>query len=135
MTPLAAPEPAFGRAGVAAIAGLVLVWEILGRLQLTIFIPSASHVATAWWALVTDGTLFRAAGSSLLSLLKGFVPAAILGVALGLAMGRFRTLRGSSICYSPARRRTRSSAGSSRSRRASCTRTTPIAPCGTASMP
>ena len=93
MTPLSAPEPAFGRAGLAAIAGLVIVWEILGRLQLTIFIPSASTVAAAWWGLVTDGTLFRSAGSSLLSLIKGAVPAAIFGVALGLAMGRFRTLR------------------------------------------
>jgi len=93
VTPLTAPEPAFGRAGLAAVAGLIVVWEILGRLQLTIFIPSASTVAAAWWGLVTDGTLSRSAGSSLLSLLKGFVPAAIFGVALGLAMGRFRTLR------------------------------------------
>ncbi|MFN2646536.1 MAG: ABC transporter permease, partial [Burkholderiales bacterium] len=93
MTPFVAPDPAFGRAGVAAIAALVIVWEILGRLQLTIFIPSASSVALAWWGLFTDGTLFRSAGSSLASLLKGFVPAAVLGVALGLAMGRFRTLR------------------------------------------
>src|SRR5437764_6206883 len=93
MTPLVAPEPVFGRAGLAAIAGLLLVWEILGRLQLTIFIPSASTVAAAWWELLTNGTLLRSAGSSLFSLAKGFIPAAVLGVALGLAMGRFRTLR------------------------------------------
>ena len=93
MTPLVAPEPAFGRAGFAAIAGLLVVWEILGRLELTMFVPSASSVAVAWWGLLTDGTLLRSAGSSFGSLLKGFVPAALLGVALGLAMGRFRTLR------------------------------------------
>jgi NitT/TauT family transport system permease protein len=93
VTPLSAPEPAFGRAGLAAIAGLVVVWEILGRLQLSMFIPSASTVATAWWGLVADGTLFRSVGSSVASLLKGFLPAAIFGVALGLALGRFRTLR------------------------------------------
>jgi NitT/TauT family transport system permease protein len=93
MTPLALQEPAFGRAGLAAIAALLIVWEILGRLQLTIFIPSASAVAVAWWGLFNDGTLLRSAGSSLISLLKGFVPAAVLGIALGLAMGRFRTLR------------------------------------------
>ena len=40
---LSAPEPAFGRAGLAAIAGLLVVWEILGRLELSIFIPSASQ--------------------------------------------------------------------------------------------
>src|SRR5438067_7718269 len=93
MTPLALQEPAFGRAGFAAIAALLIVWEILGRLQLTIFIPSASTIAVAWWGLFSDGTLFRSAGSSLVSLLKGFVPAAVVGIALGLAMGRFRTLR------------------------------------------
>jgi NitT/TauT family transport system permease protein len=93
MTPLVAAEPAFGRAGLGAIAALLIVWEILGRLQLTIFIPSASTVAAAWWELLTNGTLLRSAGSSLLSLAKGFAPAAVFGIALGLAMGRFRTLR------------------------------------------
>ena len=93
MTPLLAPEPVFGRAALAAIVGLLVGWEILGRLELTIFIPSASTVAAAWWGLLTDGTLLRSAGSSLVSLLKGFAPAALLGIALGLAMGRFRSLR------------------------------------------
>ena len=90
---LSAPEPAFGRAGLAAIAGLLVVWEILGRLELSIFIPSASSVAVAWWGLLADGTLLRSAGSSFGSLLKGFLPAAVFGIALGLGMGRFRTLR------------------------------------------
>lgn len=90
---LSAPEPVFGRAGLAAIAGLLVVWEILGRLELSIFIPSASSVAVAWWGLLTDGTLLRSAGSSFGSLLKGFLPAAVFGIALGLCMGRFRTLR------------------------------------------
>jgi NitT/TauT family transport system permease protein len=86
-------EPAFGRSGFAAIAALLVVWEILGRLQLTIFVPSATTVAEAWWRLAAAGTLTSAGASSLLSLAKGFVLAAILGVALGLAMGRFRTVR------------------------------------------
>ena len=77
----------------AALAGLLIVWEILGRLELTIFIPPATSVAAAWWSLMADGTLPRAAGSSLVSLVQGFVPAAVLGVLTGLAMGRFRTVR------------------------------------------
>ena len=93
MTPATLQEPAFGRAGFAAIAALLIVWEILGRLELSIFIPPASTVALAWWGLVADGTLARSAGSSLLSLVKGFVPAAVFGVALGLCMGRFRAVR------------------------------------------
>ena len=77
----------------AALAGLLVVWEIIGRLELTIFIPPATSVAAAWWGLIADGTLPRAAGSSLLSLVQGFMPAALLGVLTGLAMGRFRTVR------------------------------------------
>jgi len=93
MNTAALQEPAFGRGGFAAVAGLLVVWELLGRLQLTIFVPPASTVALAWWGLIADGTLFRSTGSSLLSLLKGFVPAAVFGVALGLCMGRFLTVR------------------------------------------
>jgi NitT/TauT family transport system permease protein len=93
MTPASVQEPAFGRGGFAAIAGLLVVWEILGRANLSIFIPPATTVAQAWWGLASGGTLFKAASSSLVSLAKGFVPAAIFGVALGLAMGRFRTVR------------------------------------------
>lgn len=93
MTPAALQEPAFGRAGFIAIAALVAVWEILGRLQLSIFVPPFTAVAEAWWGLVSSGTLFKAASSSLLSLAKGYTLAAVLGVTLGLAMGRFRTVR------------------------------------------
>ena len=93
MTPVATQEPAFGRSGFAAIAALLVVWEILGRLELSIFVPPVSTVAEAWWGLAVAGTLTKAGASSLLSLAKGYVLAAVLGVALGLAMGRFRTVR------------------------------------------
>jgi NitT/TauT family transport system permease protein len=93
MTPVAVHEPAFGRAGVAAIAALLVVWEILGRLQLSIFVPPVSEVAEAWWKLAVAGTLSSAGASSLVSLIKGYVLASVVGVAIGLAMGRFRTVR------------------------------------------
>ncbi len=86
-------EPGFGRAGLAAILGLLAGWEILGRLNVSLFIPPVSHVAVVWWGLVADGTLPRAAASSLWSLVKGFVPAALLGVGVGLTMGRFALVR------------------------------------------
>jgi NitT/TauT family transport system permease protein len=57
------------------------------------FIPPLSRVVAVWWQLLGDGTLPRAASSSLLSLVKGFVPAAVLGVVVGLAMGRFALVR------------------------------------------
>jgi NitT/TauT family transport system permease protein len=95
VTPGAPPvrEPDFGRAGLAAVVGLLVAWEMLGRLNVSMFVPPVSRVATTWWGLLTDGTLVGAASSSLVSLVKGFVPAAGLGVLMGLAMGRFATVR------------------------------------------
>jgi NitT/TauT family transport system permease protein len=78
---------------LVAIAGLLGVWELVGRADVSMFVPPASRVAVAWWTLAGNGTLLHAASSSLLSLVRGFVPAAMFGVAVGLAMGRFRTVR------------------------------------------
>jgi NitT/TauT family transport system permease protein len=80
-------------AALAAVGGLVAVWEIVGRLDVSMFVPPLSQVALVWWHLAGDGTLARAASSSALSLVKGFVPAATGGVVVGLAMGRFATVR------------------------------------------
>jgi len=88
-----ARESDLGRTGLIAVAGLLIVWEALGRLDVSMFVPPVTTVAAAWWQLVANGTLTRAAASSLVSLVKGFVPAAVLGVAVGLAMGRFATVR------------------------------------------
>jgi NitT/TauT family transport system permease protein len=93
VTPHTLHEPEFGRAGLAAIAGLLVAWEVVGRLDVSMFVPPVSRVAVAWWGLLGDGTLSRAASQSLASLVKGFVPAAVLGVVVGLAMGRFTPVR------------------------------------------
>ena len=90
MTP---PGSDLGRTGLTAVLGLLAAWEIVGRLDISMFVPPVSEVAVAWWRLLGDGTLSRAAASSLVSLVKGFVPAAVLGVVVGLGMGRFRTVR------------------------------------------
>jgi NitT/TauT family transport system permease protein len=83
----------FGGVGVAAVLGLLGAWEIVGRLDVSLFVPPVSAVTMAWWRLLGDGTLSKAAASSLVSLAKGFGPAAVLGVVVGVAMGRFRTVR------------------------------------------
>ena len=78
---------------VAALVGLAVAWELVGRLDASMFLPPLSRVAVTWWQLLQDGTLARAASSSLVSLVKGFVPAAVLGVVVGFAMGRFAVVR------------------------------------------
>jgi NitT/TauT family transport system permease protein len=86
-------DPEEAAVTLAALAGLAIGWELLGRLDVSLFVPPLSRVAATWWQLLGDGTLGRAAASSLTSLAKGFVPAAALGVVVGLAMGRFAVVR------------------------------------------
>lgn len=103
MTPPAAGQASFGetgfdqrdlgRSGLAAIAGLLVAWEGLGWLDISMFVPPVSEIAVAWWRLLVNGTLWNAGASSLVSLAKGFLPAAVLGVLIGLAMGRFAAVR------------------------------------------
>jgi len=88
-----ARESELGPSGLAAVLGLLVVWELVGRLDVSMFVPPISEVAVAWWRLLMNGTLGRAGASSLASLVKGFVPAAALGVVVGLAMGRFAAVR------------------------------------------
>jgi NitT/TauT family transport system permease protein len=82
-----------GLPGLLGLVLLVVAWEGLGRLRVSLFIPPFSAVVAVWWELMADGTLPGAASGSLGSLVRGFVPAAVLGVALGLAMGRFAAVR------------------------------------------
>jgi NitT/TauT family transport system permease protein len=86
-------DPEEAAVTLAALVGLAVGWELLGRLDVSLFVPPLSRVAATWWQLLGDGTLARAATSSLASLAKGFVPAAALGVVVGLAMGRFAVVR------------------------------------------
>lgn len=87
------PESGPGLSRVAAVIGLAVVWEIVGRLDVSFFVPPLSQVVAVWWSLVRDGTLPGAIDSSLLSLVRGFVPAAILGVSLGILTGTSRLAR------------------------------------------
>jgi NitT/TauT family transport system permease protein len=86
-------EPHLGRSGLTALLGLLVGWEIAGRLNVSMFVPPITEVAVVWWRLLANGTLTGAAVASLASFVKGFVPAAALGVVVGLAMGRFAVVR------------------------------------------
>src|SRR5204863_5799940 len=47
------------RAALVAVVGLVVAWEIVGRLDVSMFVPPLSRVAAAWWHLALDGALAR----------------------------------------------------------------------------
>ncbi len=73
-----------------SLAAGVLVWEIAGRWAGLRFLPPLSEVLRADIRLMADGQLTAPLAASLLGLSVGYALAVVLGVPLGLLMGRYR---------------------------------------------
>jgi len=69
------------------LAGL---WEIAGRLGNARLLPPLSKVINAWFQLMVSGEIFSALAVSLQALALGFLLSLVIGVPLGLIMGRYR---------------------------------------------
>ncbi len=77
---------------VASVAVTLLVWELYGRGVDPIFLSYPTAIAAALPAMLASGELLRAASASLRGLAAGFSAAIVAGVAVGLLMGRYRTV-------------------------------------------
>ncbi|MGD9902119.1 MAG: ABC transporter permease [Vicinamibacterales bacterium] len=79
-------------ARVRLISILVVLgtWELVGRQVSPLFMASPSAVAIAAVRLVRNGELIAALLSSMQTLMLGFAIAAVVGVVLGLLIGRYR---------------------------------------------
>ena len=77
------------------VLGLVLAWEVAARSGAfsAFVLPAASNVAQRIWTDAASGDLFAHLGLTLYRSLAGFIIAAALGLALGLAMTRMRAVR------------------------------------------
>jgi NitT/TauT family transport system permease protein len=83
------------RSGLVRLVSIVVVliaWEIGGRQINPLFMSYPSAIARAGAVLVMNGELLTALESSLLTLLIGFIIASVIGVSLGLLIGRYRTM-------------------------------------------
>ena len=58
----------------------------------SMLIPPLSQIGAAWWKLWPSGKLLANLGVSLATLAIGFVLAALVGIVIGLLMGRFRAV-------------------------------------------
>ena len=74
----------------ASVAIFLLLWEIYGRRTDPILFTYPTAVAGAFWKLLVSGELIRQLLVSLSALAVGFGASLVLGVVLGLAMGRSR---------------------------------------------
>lgn len=68
------------------------IWELAGRSGNAHLLPPFSKVMTAWFELLMSGQLFQALAISLQALIIGFLLSLIVGLPLGLLMGRYRRL-------------------------------------------
>jgi len=74
----------------ATFVGFLLVWEFVGHLTNPMFFAPISEVLIAFWQQIVDPghNLFNGFVETLVVLVPGFVIASILGMALGVLMGR-----------------------------------------------
>ena len=75
--------------GISIAVALVL-WEIFGRQVNPLFMSYPSAIVAAAVNLLQTGELEAAFVESAKALILGFVAAAVVGIALGLVMGRYR---------------------------------------------
>ena len=75
---------------IASVAVTLLVWEWFGRGVNPIFFSYPTAILSATPALITSGELPRAMLESYRSLGLGYLVAIVVGIGLGLAIGRFR---------------------------------------------
>lgn len=74
-----------------SVCALVGFWEIFGRDINPVFGSYPSAIAVAFWELLKAGTLWKALFESLQPFLAGYLLAIVVGIPIGLVIGRFRT--------------------------------------------
>jgi NitT/TauT family transport system permease protein len=75
-----------------SIACTLVLWEILGRNINPVFGSYPTAIAVAFWELVRTGDLGTALAQSLQPFFVGYGLAIVIGIPLGLVIGRFRTV-------------------------------------------
>jgi len=91
----AAPRRARDKSSIIRLVSIVVVlvaWEIGGRRINPLFMSYPSAILRAGIAMFESGELITALASSLQTLLVGFVTASLIGIAIGLLIGRYRSV-------------------------------------------
>ncbi|MBI1218572.1 MAG: ABC transporter permease subunit [Rhodobacteraceae bacterium] len=83
------------RAALIRTISIVVVlglWEVLGRQVNPLLLSYPSKILQALWSMMLSGEIFQAILESGKTLLLGFLLATVIGVALGLLIGRYRSV-------------------------------------------
>ena len=76
---------------LVSVVGLLVLWEIFGRDVNPVFGSYPSAIAVAFWELLRTGQLSSALAESLQPFFLGYGLAIVIGIPVGLIVGRFRT--------------------------------------------
>ena len=77
---------------LVSIVVVLVAWEIGGRRINPLFMSYPSAIVRAGIAMFESGELMVALASSLQTLLVGFVTASVIGIVVGLLIGRYRSV-------------------------------------------
>ncbi len=77
---------------VLSLAVILVVWEILGRQLPAALASYPSAIAVAFWQLLVDGQLAPAFIASIRPFIVGYLLSALVGIPLGLLLGRYRAV-------------------------------------------
>ena len=80
--------------GLAGLVLLLLLWELFARSGLftQALTPPLSRIARVAWRILMDGSLLKNAGYTLGRVLAGLLLACLVGIPIGILMGRFRAM-------------------------------------------
>jgi NitT/TauT family transport system permease protein len=73
---------------------LAIGWELLGQSGLALEFPPFSAVLAALWRLVASGRLWKEGVFTIQAFAYGYALSLVVGIGVGLLMGRFRTVDG-----------------------------------------
>jgi ABC-type nitrate/sulfonate/bicarbonate transport system permease component len=71
---------------------ILLIWEVLGRQINPLFASFPTAIAEAGWEMLLDGSIITAFITSVQPLIVGYALAAVVGIPIGLLVGRYGVL-------------------------------------------
>ncbi|MGI9401452.1 MAG: ABC transporter permease [Rhizobiaceae bacterium] len=78
---------------IMSVIALFAIWEIAGRIPISVAFPTFSSTMAALWDMILDGRMFRAYAETLKPLAVGVSISAVFGVAIGVGMGLNRLMQ------------------------------------------
>ncbi len=77
---------------LVSVIGVLVGWEVFGRQIEPLFMSYPTAIAVSATEMIRSGELIAALLDSLGTLLLGFFVASVIGIAIGLLIGRYRTV-------------------------------------------